>query len=196
LRQLAHRLPITFSIDTTRSEVASAAIDAGAHIVNDISAGRDDADMFSVLARAQKPVILMHMLGRPKTMQQSPRYQDVVAEVAGFLNERLIDAGIHGIDTARILLDPGIGFGKTTDHNLRLLQRLRELTVLGRPIVIGTSRKRFIGQVTGDDEPQDRLSGTAATVAWSIANGAGVVRVHDVGPMRRVVRMIDAIQRS
>jgi dihydropteroate synthase len=196
LRKLAHRLPITFSIDTTRSEVASAAIDAGAHIVNDISAGRDDADMFFVLARAQKPVILMHMLGRPKTMQQSPRYQDVVAEVAGFLNERLIDAGIHGIDPARILLDPGIGFGKTTDHNLRLLQRLRELTVLGRPIVIGTSRKRFIGQVTGDDEPQDRLSGTAATVAWSIANGAGVVRVHDVGPMRRVVRMIDAIQRS
>jgi dihydropteroate synthase len=133
------------------------------------------------------------MQGRPKTMQQRPQYDDVVAEVAGFLNDQLVTAGIHGIDPDRILLDPGIGFGKTTAHNLELLRRLRELTVLGRPIVIGTSRKRFIGEITGDDDPHQRLFGTAATVAWSLTNGASVVRVHDVGPMRSVVRMIGSI---
>jgi dihydropteroate synthase len=193
LRGAAHRLPVAFSIDTTRSAVAQAAVDAGAAIVNDISAGRDDERMFPLAARLRVPIVLMHMLGRPSTMQQSPVYEDVVAEVSGFLNERLITAGIHGIDPDRILLDPGIGFGKTTRHNLELLARLRELSVLGRPIVIGTSRKRFIGEITGETEPRDRLMGTAATVAWSLANGAAIVRVHDVGPMRRVVRMIDAI---
>ncbi len=193
LHNVARRLPIVFSIDTTRSAVVEAALDAGAHLVNDVSAGRDDDNLFSLVAHRQAPIILMHMLGRPKTMQQAPHYDDVMAEVSGFLNERLITAGIHGIDPDKILLDPGIGFGKTKRHNLELLSRLRELTVLGRPIVIGTSRKRFIGEITGDDEPQVRLMGTAATVAWSIANGAAVVRVHDVGPLRRVVRMIQSI---
>jgi dihydropteroate synthase len=149
--------------------------------------------MFFLAAQKHAPIVLMHMLGRPKTMQSAPRYEDVTAEVAGFLNERLIEAGIRGVDPERILLDPGIGFGKTTSHNLELLRRLRELTVLGRPIVIGGSRKRFIGQITGVDEPAERLFGTAATVAWSIANGAAVVRVHDVGPMVQVARMVAAI---
>jgi dihydropteroate synthase len=194
LTEVARRHPIVISIDTTRAAVARAALDAGAHVVNDISAGRDDSDqMFSLVAHRQVPIVLMHMQGRPKTMQQSPHYEDVTAEVSGFLNDRLITAGIHGVEPTNILLDPGIGFGKTTQHNLELLRRLMELTVLGRPIVIGTSRKRFIGQLTGDEDAQERLLGTAASVAWCVANGAAVVRVHDVAAMRRVVRMIEAI---
>jgi dihydropteroate synthase len=195
ITQVAKRIPLLISVDTTRAAVARAALDAGADVVNDISAGTDDPGLFPLIARRRAPVILMHMRGRPKTMQQSPHYEDVVAEVSGFLNDRLIDAGIHGIDVERILLDPGIGFGKSAQHNLELLRRLMELTVLGRPVVIGTSRKRFVSQITGEgtDDPSQRHFGTAATVAWSVANGAAIVRVHDVGPMRRVVRMIDAI---
>ncbi len=187
------RPPILLSIDTTRAAVVEAALDAGAFLVNDISACRDDPAMFPLLARKRAPVILMHMLGRPKTMQEAPAYDDVTAEVSGFLNERIIAAGIHGIEVHRILLDPGIGFGKTLQHNLELLRRLRELTVLGRPLVIGTSRKSFIGTITGESEPTRRLFGTAASVAWSVAKGAGIVRVHDVEPMTQVVRMIRAI---
>jgi dihydropteroate synthase len=193
IQALASRSDVVLSIDTTRSAVAQAALDGGAHIVNDISAGRDDPDMFHLIARRRAAVILMHMLGRPMTMQQAPAYDDVTAEVSGFLNDRVIEAGVAGVDVDRILLDPGIGFGKTVEHNLELLRRLRELTVLGRPLVVGTSRKSFIGRVTGEDQPSGRLFGTAATVAWSIANGAAMVRVHDVEPMTQVVRMIRAI---
>ena len=194
LKHVASRLSVTFSVDTTRASVAAAAIDAGASVLNDISAGRDDPDIFPLAARRQVPIILMHMLGRPKTMQAAPHYDDVTAEVGGFLNDRLIEAGIRGVDPERILLDPGIGFGKTTSHNLEILRRLRELTVLGRPLVVGASRKRFIGEITGIDEPGERLFGTAATVAWCLANGASVVRVHDVAAMVQVVRMIAAIE--
>jgi dihydropteroate synthase len=190
------RPPVVFSIDTTRAAVARAALDAGADIVNDISAGRDDSDMFSLVARRRVPIILMHMLGEPATMQHAPAYDDVTAEVSGFLNERVIAAGIHGIEVERILLDPGIGFGKTVEHNLTLLKRLMELTVLGRPLVVGTSRKSFIARITGESEASNRLFGTAASVAWSVANGAGVVRVHDVEPMAMVVKMIRAISGS
>jgi dihydropteroate synthase len=194
IRQLhAARVPSVLSIDTTRSRVAEAALDAGAHIVNDISAGRDDPAMFPLVARRRCPVILMHMLGRPATMQHAPTYDEVVAEVSGFLNERIISAGVAGIDTDKVLIDPGIGFGKTVEHNLELLRRLMELTVLGRPLVVGTSRKSFIGRITGEDEPSRRLFGTAATVAWCVANGAAIVRVHDVEPMAQVVRMTRAI---
>lgn len=193
IQSIQKQLPITLSTDTTRASVAEAALDAGAHLVNDISAGRDDPAMFPLVARKRVPVILMHMLDRPKTMQHAPQYDDVTAEVAGFLNERIIDAGIHGIETERILIDPGIGFGKTLDHNLQLLRRLMELSVLARPMVVGTSRKSFIGRITGEDEPSARLFGTAASVAWSIANGASIVRVHDVEPMMKVVKMIRAI---
>ena len=195
ITEVAKRVRAVISIDTARAAVVQAALDAGAHVVNDISAGTDDPGLLPLVARCRAPLILMHMQGRPKTMQQNPFYEDVTAEVAGFLNERLVTAGIHGIDVERILLDPGIGFGKSAEHNLELLRRLMELTVLGRPIVIGTSRKRFVAQITGEgaDDPSHRLLGTAATVAWSLANGASVVRVHDVGPMRAVVRMIEAI---
>jgi len=193
LQSIAHRLPVVFSIDTTSSEVAHAALDAGASMINDVSAGRDDPQILTLAGRKMCPIILMHMLGRPKTMQQAPHYEEVTAEVAGFLNDRIVDAGIRGVDMDKILIDPGIGFGKTAEHNLELLRRLRELTVLGRPLVVGTSRKRFIGQITDDTEDSDRLMGTAATVAWSIANGASIVRVHDVRPIVQVVRMIQAI---
>jgi dihydropteroate synthase len=193
LQSVAHRLPVVFSIDTTSSEVAQTVLDAGATIINDISAGRDDPQILSLAARRRCPIILMHMLGRPKTMQQAPHYDEVTAEVAGFLDERIVAAGIHGVSIDKVLIDPGIGFGKTRDHNLELLKRLRELTVLGRPLVIGTSRKRFIGQITAESEASDRLFGTAATVAWSLANGASIVRVHDVAPIVQVVRMIQAI---
>jgi dihydropteroate synthase len=187
-------LTVLYSIDTTVAQVAEAALDAGASIINDISAGRDDEPaMFQLAARRRCPLILMHMLGRPKTMQQSPTYFDVVGEISAFLQDRIILAGTWGVEVDRLLVDPGIGFGKTSRHNLELLQRLRELTVLGRPVVIGTSRKAFIGRITGKDEPEERVFGTAATVAWSIANGASIVRVHDVAPMVEVVKMCAAI---
>lgn len=187
-------LPVILSIDTTRAEVASAALDAGANLVNDISAGRDDPEMFPLLARRRAPVILMHMQGTPATMQLNPSYSDVVAEVGAFLQERLRRAESFGIDPADVLVDPGIGFGKTLENNLQLLRGIGDLaTTLARPLVIGTSRKGFIAKITGEDRPTERLFGTAATVAWAVAHGAAIVRVHDVGPVVRVVRMIRAI---
>lgn len=193
LKSVARRLPVVFSIDTTLSEVAEAALAAGASIINDISAGRDDPHILTLAGRKRAPIILMHMLGRPKTMQQAPHYEEVTAEVAGFLDERVVTAGIHGVDLDRVLIDPGIGFGKTREHNLELLRRMRELTVLGRPLVVGVSRKRFIGQIIGEAEIEDHAYGTAATVAWSVANGASIVRVHDVEAMSQVVKMTQAI---
>jgi dihydropteroate synthase len=174
--------------------VAEAALDAGANLVNDIFAGRDDAGLLPLVARRKVPLILMHMQGRPATMQANPTYSDVTAEVMAFLREQVAAAEAAGIDRTRLLIDPGIGFGKTVEHNLELLRRLGELKSLGLPIVIGTSRKGFIGKITGETAESGRVFGTAATVAWSVANGADLVRVHDVGPMAQVVRMIGAIQ--
>jgi dihydropteroate synthase len=189
------RLAVTLSVDTTRADVADAALEAGAHVVNDVSAGRDDPGLLPLVARRRVPVILMHMQGTPATMQLDPRYDDVTREVGAFLRERAVAATDAGVAESDVLLDPGIGFGKTVAHNLELLRRLGELAAgLGRPLVVGTSRKGFIGRVTGEQDPDRRLFGTAATVAWSVANGASVVRVHDVGPMVQVARMIGAIQ--
>ena len=199
LRAVRERLPdVTLSIDTTRSEVAAAALDAGAHVVNDVSAGRDDPEMFRLVADRQAPLVLTHMQGTPAMMQVRPEYQHVLAEVGTFLRERVEAAVSRGVKRNRILVDPGIGFGKTVEHNLTLLRELRHLRGLGRPLVIGTSRKGFIGRVLGDaagsspDSPA-RLFGTAATVAWAVANGAAVVRVHDVEPMAQVVHMVRSI---
>jgi dihydropteroate synthase len=185
---------VTLSIDTTRGAVALAALDAGANVVNDISAGRDDPAMLPLIAQRRAPVILMHMQGTPATMQVNPSYSDVVGEVSAFLRERIEAAASCGIDPADVLVDPGIGFGKTLEHNLALLRHVDKLAQIGQPLVIGTSRKAFIAKITGEGPTGDRLLGTAATVAWSIANGAAVVRVHDVGPIVRVVRMIQAIR--
>jgi dihydropteroate synthase len=184
----------TYSIDTTKATVAAAALAAGATLVNDISAGRDDPEMFPLIAQQRAPIVLMHMLGRPRDMQDAPRYHDVVADVSSFLNDRLALAQQHGIDAEKVLFDPGIGFGKTLEHNLLLIKATGDLAELGRPLIVGASRKRFIGTITDEPEPSRRLFGTAATVAWSVANGAAVVRVHDVGPMKQVVQVIRAIQ--
>lgn len=184
---------VVVSIDTTRAAVAEAALDAGAVIVNDVSAGRDDPALLRLVAGRHAAIVLMHMQGTPATMQQAPTYSDVVREVRDFLLRRRDVAASAGVDPSRILLDPGIGFGKTTEHNLELLRELPRLAGLGHPLVVGTSRKRFIGEITGEPDPSRRLLGTAATVSWSIANGASVVRVHDVQAMRQVLRMTCAM---
>jgi len=181
------------SIDTFLVGVARAALDAGASILNDVTAGRGDAEMFSLAARYKAAIVLMHMLGEPATMQNDPRYSDVVAEVIVFLRSRAAVAVGAGIDSSRVLLDPGIGFGKTVNHNLELLRRLADLAACGWPVVVGTSRKGFIRAVTGEARPRERLMGTAGSVAWAVTNGAAVVRVHDVKPMARMVRMIRSI---
>ena len=182
------------SIDTTRAPVARAAVEAGASIVNDISGATDDPEMLAFTAAAGVPVILMHMQGQPATMQLAPVYRNVVEDVAAYLAERDAAARAAGVAAHRVLLDPGIGFGKTVDHNLELLRRLSDLGSLGRPLVLGTSRKGFLGKIVGETDPRDRLFSTAASVAWCVANGAAIVRVHDVGPMGKVVRTIRAIR--
>jgi dihydropteroate synthase len=182
------------SIDTRDAAVARAALDAGAHLINDVSAGLADADMLPLAAKRHVPIILMHMKGQPATMQVNPHYDDVFREVMEHLARRIEAAAAAGVDRSDILIDPGIGFGKTDAHNLELLRRLNELGQLGRPVVVGTSRKAFIGRITGEGpEAEHRLFGTAATVGWSVANGASLLRVHDVDQMMNVVRMIGAI---
>jgi dihydropteroate synthase len=182
------------SIDTTRAAVARAALDSGAAIINDISAGTDDPEMLPLAAARACPIILMHMQGTPATMQERPTYRNVVEEVAEHLKARQTAARAAGVAEHRILLDPGIGFGKAAHHNLELLRRLGEFAGLGRPLVLGTSRKGFLGRITGETDPHDRLFATAASVAWCVANQAAIVRVHDVEPMVKVVRVIRAIQ--
>jgi dihydropteroate synthase len=189
-----HHSPITISIDTTKAVVAEKALAAGARVVNDVSALRFDARMVDVVREHGAGVILMHMLGSPQTMQQNPQYTDVVGEVCEFLAERMAWAEARGIQRRQIAVDPGIGFGKTVEHNLKLLGRLEQFAALGCPLVVGTSRKRFIGQVLGK-EVNERIWGTAATVAWAVAHGAGIVRVHDVAEMADVVRMTEAIKK-
>lgn len=193
---LASRLPVPISIDTSKAVVARAAIDAGAAIVNDVTALAGDPGMGNVVARAGVPVVLMHMRGTPRTMQTDPEnlaYGDVVAAVRAELGERLDRARRAGIDPALTIIDPGIGFAKTPDQNLALLARMGELASLGRPILVGPSRKSFIGAVL-DLPVNERLEGTAAAVAIAVMNGAHIVRVHDVGPMVRVARMAAAIR--
>jgi dihydropteroate synthase len=194
IRAIVAAGPAIVSIDTTRAAVAEAALDAGAAMVNDISAGQEDPDLFPLIAERCVPVCLMHMQGTPATMQINPTYSDVTAEVMAYLKARLQAATAAGIDPSRVLLDPGIGFGKTVEHNLQLLRDLRVLQSVGRPILVGTSRKGFIGKITGETDARQRQFGTAATVAWSVANGVSIVRVHDVEPMARVVRMLAAIR--
>jgi len=192
VREVFRRMEVPVSVDTTKAAVARRALDAGAAIINDISALQDDPAMAAVVAEAGAGLVLMHRQGTPKTMQQAPRYGDVVADVREFLRERMQAAGRAGIAADHILLDPGIGFGKNLSHNLALLARLEELRPLGRPILVGVSRKSFIGEAL-DRKAGDRLMGTAAAVAAAVLRGARMVRVHDVRAMKDVVRMVDAI---
>jgi dihydropteroate synthase len=192
IRRVAEASPgLVVSIDTRKAEVAAAALDAGATLVNDVSAAADPEMLELVRARGAG-LVLMHMLGEPKTMQEAPRYEDVVAEVHGFLRERVEAAVFAGIEAERIAIDPGIGFGKDLGHNLTLLRRIDALTDIGRPVLVGPSRKRFIGTLL--DLPEDqRMEGTAAAVAWAVTHGAHAVRVHDVREIVRVLRVTEAI---
>jgi dihydropteroate synthase len=191
---LVERTAVPISVDTRKAAVARGAVDAGAAIVNDVTAGADP-EMFAVVRDAGAGLVLMHMKGEPKTMQDEPTYHDVVAEVRGFLGARVDAAVAAGIGRGRLSIDPGIGFGKTLEHNLALLRDLARLRDLGVPVLVGPSRKRFIGALTGA-EADDRLEGTAGAVAWCAAQRADVVRVHDVREMSRVVRVVDAIVRG
>jgi dihydropteroate synthase len=186
---------VALSVDTRRPQVARAAIDAGASIVNDVTAAADPA-MFEVARVTGAGLVLMHMLGEPKTMQDDPTYDDVVAEVLDFLARRLGAAVAAGLERDRLCVDPGIGFGKNLVHNLALLHDIEAFEQLRVPVLVGASRKRFIGQLTGVDDPAQRVEGTAGAVAWCAAHGVDVVRVHDVLQMARVVRVVDAIARG
>jgi len=194
VERLVGELDAPISVDTKKADVARRALGAGAGMINDVSALRADPEMAAVVAEAQVPVVLMHM-GSWVRDQGSPD-RDIMAEVLEFLAGRIEAAVTAGISRDRILLDPGFGFGKTVKQNLKLLRRLRELRALGRPVVIGTSRKGTIGRVLGGLAVEERLEGTAATVTVAIAHGADIVRVHDVRAMARVVRMTDAILRD
>jgi dihydropteroate synthase len=180
------------SIDTSKSAVAEAALDGGAEIVNDVTALRGDPEIGALCAERRAGLVLMHMRGNPRTMQENPVYEDVVDEVKAFLAERMEFAFAAGVDEERVWLDPGIGFGKTLEHNLELLRRLGELRALGRPLVIGTSRKSFIGAVDGSPAGE-RLGGTIASSVLAAAEGADVLRVHDVAEVGQAMRVAQAI---
>lgn len=196
ISELAGSVDVPISIDTYKAEVARAALDAGVGIVNDISAATFDPEMPALIAERGCPIVIMHIKGTPRNMQLNPTYENVLDEVYQFLAQRIESLISVGVDERQIIIDPGIGFGKTVKDNLLLMRRLREFACLGRPILVGTSRKSTIGKVLGDLPVEERLEGTAATVAVSIMNGANIVRVHDVREMTRVAKMTDAIMRA
>jgi dihydropteroate synthase len=193
---LAERPDAIVSIDTYRSETAEYALGAGVRIVNDVTALRGDPRMVRVVAEARCPVILMHMLGEPKTMQHDPRYDDVLREVRDFLAERAEHAIAEGVEPEKIIVDPGIGFGKTLDHNLALLYHLDVLVELGFPVLVGTSRKSFMGKITGVEEARDRVFGTVAANVVAYERGATLFRVHDVRANREALAVAQAIRRA
>jgi dihydropteroate synthase len=199
IQAVAKSSHIPLSIDTCKAEVAHRALDAGASIVNDISGLRFDPAMPKVVAEYGVPVIVMHIKGTPKDMQEHPVYEALVPEIMDYLRCSIRLAADSGISEDKIIVDPGIGFGKTVDHNLEIIKNLKEFTLLGRPVAIGVSRKAFIGKLLGGVPPPpagERMEGTAAAVAAAILNGANIVRVHDVGEMAKVARVADAIKRA
>ncbi len=195
VQAIAGTLDVTISVDTYKAEVARQALDAGAHLINDITALNGDPDMASVLAAHAAGVVLMHIEGTPRTMQKAPHYDDVVREICAALHKQIEIAERAGVDAERILIDPGIGFGKTVAHNLEILKQLTEFRKLKKPLLIGTSRKSFIGTLLGLPVT-DRLEGTLATTCWAIAKGADIVRVHDVKANARAAEMTDALYRE
>lgn len=186
----------TVSIDTRSAAVAEAALDAGATVINDVSALRDDPGMAGLAAQRGAGVVLMHMKGTPADMQINPTYTDLLGEIKAFLDERLSAATTAGIPRERLIIDPGIGFGKTSEHNLTLLRRAGEFRELGVPVLVGPSRKRFIAQITGAVEIDERLPGTIAAVAACVLAGVECVRVHDVAACRRAADLAAAIRRA
>ncbi len=190
---LARRPGAVVSIDTYKAAVAAAALEAGAQIVNDVTALRGDADMAALVAQRGAGLVLMHMRGEPRTMQKDPRYDDVVAEVTAFLQRQAQAAQEAGVAREAIVVDPGIGFGKNLEHNLALIRHLGSLRALGYPVLLGASRKTFIGQLTGREQPRDRLWGTLGAHVVGAALGADIVRVHDVAPLKEALVVTDAI---
>ena len=184
------------SVDTMKLGVAEAAVDAGATYVNDVTAFRHEPELAGFVADRGCDCCVMHMLGEPRTMQENPRYDDVVGEVRAFLEERAAFAMSAGVREERIMVDPGIGFGKTLEHNLELLRRLDEIVAIGFPVVIGTSRKSFLGRLTGRDDPHDRVAATLATTVLAVERGAAVFRVHDVAPTRDALAVATATLRA
>jgi dihydropteroate synthase len=195
IKALRDSIKIPISIDTCKSEVAREALSAGAAIVNDISALNNDPDMARAVAEFDAGLVLMHMKGVPETMQNSPVYADIMQEIKEYLSVSIDKAIEAGVDPERIIIDPGIGFGKTLAHNLIILKELNELRSLGKAILVGTSRKSFIGTLTGRDA-SGRIFGTAASIAAAVMNGADIVRVHDVSQMREVTEVAAAISRA
>ena len=196
IRELSGEISIPISVDTRKARVAAEALKAGAEMINDISALRHDPGMAVVAAAHGVPVVLMHMRGEPETMQADPHYDDLIGEVRAFFRERIGYAEERGIDPGRIILDPGLGFGKSLEenHNLLLLKNLGAFADLGKPLLVGPSRKAFIGRILGLP-PGEREEGTLGAVAAAICHGAGIVRVHDVARTLRLVRVVDAIVR-
>jgi dihydropteroate synthase len=188
------KLDAIVSIDTTFAIVAEFALDAGAQIINDVSAGRDDDEMFPLAASRDAALILMHMLGSPKSMQENPEYDDVVKEVRDFLAGRIAAATDAGVKRSRIIIDPGIGFGKLLEHNLSLLNNIDVLVELGAAVMVGPSRKRFIGEISGQSEPSERLGGTIAACLAGWRGGASIFRVHDVAAMVQAFTVARAIE--
>jgi len=193
IEALANKINIPISIDTYNYEVTKAALNAGAAMLNDITALSDER-MGKLAAEQQVPVVLMHMQGAPATMQAEPKYEDVVSEVLEFLSKRAKRAEKFGIPKERIFIDPGIGFGKTLEHNLELLRNIHKFVATGYRVCIGTSRKSFIGKLTGKENPANRIFGTAATVALCVAAGVSIVRVHDVAEMVEVLNIANKLK--
>ena len=193
IKALAQETELTISIDTYKSEVARLAIEAGATMVNDVSALRFDPGMGPLVAEADLPIVLMHMKGTPRDMQVNPTYEDLIGEILAFLRKAVDEAHSVGIRKELVIIDPGIGFGKSFDDNLRILRELDAFSSLGQPIMVGTSNKAFIGHTLGLP-PDSRDTGTMATVAAAVMNGADIVRVHNVKTTKETVRMIDAIK--
>ncbi|MDJ0648849.1 MAG: dihydropteroate synthase [Xenococcaceae cyanobacterium MO_188.B19] len=187
-----YTLPI--SIDTTRTIVAEQAIVAGADIINDISGGTFDSEMFSTAAKLEVPIILMHIRGTPKTMQQMTDYQDFIGEILSFFNTQINQAVNAGIEKDNIIIDPGIGFAKNPQQNIELLKRLSEFKIIELPLLVGASRKSFIGHILNKTDPKERVWGTAATCCKAIEQGANILRVHDVPEMYDVIRVADALK--
>ena len=193
IKRLSQRVSAPISVDTSRAETAERAIEAGARIVNDIAALRFDPLLGDVVAEADLPVVLMHMQGTPETMQIRPAYDDVMGEIIDFLSGSIDLAVSKGIPRENIIVDPGIGFGKKVEHNLTIIRELSRLKSLGRPILVGASRKSFIGEVTGIKEPARRDTATLAVTALLVASGVDIIRVHDVKRSTEVVRMVEGI---
>ena len=195
IEALAGRIQIPISIDTMKPNVARAALQAGASIVNDVAANRDDAEMWRAVAEAGAGYVAMHMQGTPQTMQALPEYRDVVAEIGAFFAERLARLEQGGVQREQVVLDVGIGFGKTVEHNLQLLARHDSFTKWNRPLLLGASRKSFIPKASDEPDTADRLAGSLACVCWGAQHGASIVRTHDVAATRQALRVIEGISR-